>query len=1816
MLSVVAFVHDIDADRASGVQYAPAVSSRLDFIPTWLPQLLGSEPRIPRPNCSQVGAMPPAINMDIKVSFELFDMTPGSKGRRFMQNLLLHGGGFVDDRGFSYADTFLRMDEGAVVGPAFAVGAGAAPGAVAMPAAAGELRAATMARRKRIKGAFGFITRHISDEHTLQMVGDPASPLFQDGPELHDMIRAAVVIPVTTSELQDMNIDWYEIEIMTDVGSSTNTVKDALKLLRFKNAERPQARQFTNDEVAEKLLMMIKNGSKTFSESAANELNALEGVPGQPGVRLFQGAVPVAIGGVVPPRPRDLLAITNHFHTLWDDAVKHGRIPKAAATGRKPRDHRAMMAEENMPRDAARMMREVAEREVARSLGEHESSFTSLQTGGRSVSPTATLGVIQEAGFSVSRGTTTTSNFSLIGAEQIALAVSADGEGEGFDLEMCFDADDTPSIEPLCNNCRAPGHLARSCPSPKKFRSFSYVISLLQNAEARAEKRGSERGHAPGGRRPLPRGQKQPFRPMPRRFNAPAAGPRGPRFAPATPRPPTARLTLEDAHAQPPTAEADDGVRTATETEPAGTVGAVTTVDVKGDQARKALVGRETQDKAPPMPTAFGLSDAGYFETAAGRSATETAVVSGLTAVDTAASSPVPATQIEPPAGRRTWLVRAVGLLVMFIGAAAAIIGDLSSTGLLTAVRTTRDALTMAGGCLLDARMHGAVVCVVGCWIMQRAGAMGAEVPVVAAARVGMPAACPWDATAVLSPAETMGLLGIEKAWLAGPEHKLPPTDTALSYMFCFDSGATSLCLPEQDAWMMDVVTDPHPQIGLEVASGTTLPVVEIGQINGGSGDPVMVVDTFEVGEDGNEVATVTAPHHSRVLITRGLKTGTRLVGVTAANKLDGINSYFNDDNSAGLDAGVRFKNGSYARFANSRNELVYRRFDAGSDRTRLRQESEQASVGWQSTDGRGGTVARRSLAPGMMTAADVHAAFCHVGDARIKASDLTIFGQSLNSFEFDAGACAGCRAGMTHTHGSRKTSAPSMGGRAPRPALGQAAPRQPSTTGYSYFGQRIDTDMSTSFPPSFPHGFTIMTNFCDRHTAEFFLAFQIQPSAHECGSSLDDFRRRVEHRLEGGQVTRFHTDNDMAFDGPEFKLVAEELVRNHTRTVAHEKNRNPVAERNFGVIEGPIRACIAHANAPECLWVWAAMQLESILYLISTKAHLPPVSPFRFSNPDAPSMDMSWTRPLFCDVTVHLPVRDVGSKVAETGADGCYLGHDFRRNCEYVYLPKQRRLASFVVTSWRCREFTICQRITSDTPVEYDQMSDLRFGRATAAMLPKRLAKPRASKAAEKEGAMAAEKEGATVEGAAAWREIEIENADRIQQGVEDLSNRSEQEVLQAAIEAASEERATLRVASGLSASERAVLMADDRVVYGHAGTWRGEDEIEINLIGSESARKVAAQFGIPKIRTIAEAMASPYWPMIKDGLESEIAGKLANKSFAVVKAAGKRVLKSKWVIDFKLADDGSILSVKCRFVGCGYSQVAGVDYDQTYAATLPGCCFRYWCSVVADEDLDTDSIDAVKAFTQSDVDREIYVAMPVGFAIDGYCLLLLKALEGIKQGSFLWFQKNKWAWNKCGLIAGPHEPNLYTHATLTIIAAVFADDVGAAFKPEQRAEYLLIRAEYGKLIKIDSPGPDIVVPVTKFTGINIGRDRDAGTLWITMESYIAKLEDRHKGEYTLNEMPTGKTKAAREAFEKMEAGTPETMGDRSEFLELLGECAWPAAMGFPECAYGVSFMGRFMMYPQKKHTDAAMHMIGYIVNRKYSRITYGGRLKVPLGL
>ena len=51
------------------------------------------------------------------------------------------------------------------------------------------------------------------------------------------------------------------------------------------------------------------------------------------------------------------------------------------------------------------------------------------------------------------------------------------------------------------------------------------------------------------------------------------------------------------------------------------------------------------------------------------------------------------------------------------------------------------------------------------------------------------------------------------------------------------------------------------------------------------------------------------------------------------------------------------------------------------------------------------------------------------------------------------------------------------------------------------------------------------------------------------------------------------------------------------------------------------------------------------------------------------------------------------------------------------------------------------------------------------------------------------------------------------------------------------------------------------------------------------------------------------------------------------VSRPVGKSVVRSNWIYKVNKETDGSVEKQKARFVAIGFSQVEGIDYDETFA-------------------------------------------------------------------------------------------------------------------------------------------------------------------------------------------------------------------------------------------------------------------------------------------
>ena len=259
----------------------------------------------------------------------------------------------------------------------------------------------------------------------------------------------------------------------------------------------------------------------------------------------------------------------------------------------------------------------------------------------------------------------------------------------------------------------------------------------------------------------------------------------------------------------------------------------------------------------------------------------------------------------------------------------------------------------------------------------------------------------------------------------------------------------------------------------------------------------------------------------------------------------------------------------------------------------------------------------------------------------------------------------------------------------------------------------------------------------------------------------------------------------------------------------------------------------------------------------------------------------------------------------------------------------------------------------------------------------------------------------------------------------------------------------------------------------------------------------------------------------------------------------------------------------------------------------------------------LETDHTDAVKAFTQSDVDHLIYVEMPEGFGQDGYVLVLHKALEGIKQGAYLWFNHNRAAWEKLGAKSWTNEPNLYLFPELGIRVGVFADDTLSGYPPETLEQYKAIKLEYSKLINIDSIE---ISPALKFTGVQIIHNKEHGTVTIHMERYIEQLCEDYKGQFEECDVPSGESDADRKAFDQCLDADGEM--DKGEYLQLMGKLVWPSSVARLDITHSVNKLCSKSHKPSKADFKRGLRIVGYLSKTRQLGITYGGRIQMPMGM
>jgi hypothetical protein len=128
------------------------------------------------------------------------------------------------------------------------------------------------------------------------------------------------------------------------------------------------------------------------------------------------------------------------------------------------------------------------------------------------------------------------------------------------------------------------------------------------------------------------------------------------------------------------------------------------------------------------------------------------------------------------------------------------------------------------------------------------------------------------------------------------------------------------------------------------------------------------------------------------------------------------------------------------------------------------------------------------------------------------------------------------------------------------------------------------------------------------------------------------------------------------------------------------------------------------------------------------------------------------------------------------------------------------------------------------------------------------------------------------------------------------------------------------------------------------------------------------------------------------------------------VVLPKDKKAIGCKWVYKVKHNADGSVSRYEARLVAKGYAQTYGIDYEETYSSIAKMTTLRVIIIMAAIKRWLLHQMDVKNAFLYGDLQEEIYMEQPLGYANQTHPNLvcrLKKTLYDLKQAPRVWSEK-----------------------------------------------------------------------------------------------------------------------------------------------------------------------------------------------------------------
>ena len=314
------------------------------------------------------------------------------------------------------------------------------------------------------------------------------------------------------------------------------------------------------------------------------------------------------------------------------------------------------------------------------------------------------------------------------------------------------------------------------------------------------------------------------------------------------------------------------------------------------------------------------------------------------------------------------------------------------------------------------------------------------------------------------------------------------------------------------------------------------------------------------------------------------------------------------------------------------------------------------------------------------------------------------------------------------------------------------------------------------------------------------------------------------------------------------------------------------------------------------------------------------------------------------------------------------------------------------------------------------------------------------------------------------------------------------------------------------------------------------------------------------------------------------------------------RQVIGLKWIFKTKYHADGTLDKHKARLVAKGYSQVEGVDYEETFAPTARYTSIRCALALAAHNKWPIFQMDVKSAFLNGDLKEEVYVEQPPGFEIleqQNMVYRLHKALYGLKQAPKAWHDKIDTFFHSLGFQNCNADSNLYVFSqdNLLCLIILYVDDLLITGSLAPKIEE--VRADLKTTFEMTDLGL-----LHYFIGMEVYQSH--GGIFLSQHRYLRQLLET----YSMSNCKPLSCPMDPNSKLSREDNSP-IFEDITKYRRLIGSLLH-LTYTRPDLSYSVSILSQFSSAPRQSHWQAAIRVLRYLANTLDYGLSFRGGIEL----